>query len=190
MLKKLQFFALIISIFAIIYSVNLSKQADIFNSVLRLHVIAHSDDLEDQNLKLAVKNEVVKYMQEEFADLEDVTSAKAVAERNKDYIQAAAEAEVKRQGYEYPVRVDIGRFDFPIKSYGNLVFPPGNYDAVRVVIGEGRGRNWWCVLFPPLCLVSTSDKGLSFDNPREAKISFKCLELLSTGNKKTHEIIK
>jgi len=184
MVKKLRLLTLVISILALIYFLDLFKQPAVLDSVLRLHVIANSDSLADQNLKLAVKDAVVKYMQEQFTTVEDINSAKELAEKNRDYIQAVAEAEVARQGYAYPVRVEIGRFDFPLKSYGNLIFPPGSYDAVRVIIGEGQGRNWWCVLFPPLCLVSSSDKGLSLDSPREAKISFKCLELLSGETKK------
>jgi stage II sporulation protein R len=152
-------------------------------SVLRLHVIANSDDPEDQNLKLAVKDNIVALMQDEFIDIKDADQARQLAEQDIPEIQAVAEAKIKALGYDYPVQVMVGEYDFPTKSYGNLVFPPGRYQAVRVIIGEGQGKNWWCVLFPPLCLVSAADKGLSLDTPQHAQITFKCLELLPQGVK-------
>ena len=152
-------------------------------SVLRLHVIANSDGLEDQNLKLAVKDEIVTLMKQEFTDLEDAEQATQLAREAIPLIQAVAEAKIKDLGYDYPVQVKVGEYDFPTKSYGNLVFPPGRYQAVRVIIGEGQGKNWWCVLFPPLCLVSSGDEGLSLNRPQNAQITFKCLELLPRGVK-------
>jgi len=152
-------------------------------SVLRLHVIANSDDLEDQNLKLAVKDEIVTLMKQEFIDVKDADDARQLAEQDIPLIQAAAQAKITDLGYDYPVQVMVGEYDFPAKSYGNLVFPPGRYQAVRVIIGEGEGKNWWCVLFPPLCLVSSGDEGLSLNRPQQAQITFKCLELLPRGVK-------
>jgi stage II sporulation protein R len=151
------------------------------NSVLRLHVIANSDDTADQNLKLAVKDDIVAFMKNKFVDVKDADEARQLAEQDIPLIQAVAEAKIKSLGYNYPVQVMVGEYDFPTKSYGNLVFPQGRYQAVRVIIGEGRGKNWWCVLFPPLCLVSAQDQGLSFDRPEQAEITFKCLELLPRG---------
>jgi len=152
-------------------------------SVLRLHVIANSDDLEDQNLKLAVKDDIVAFMKDEFTNLNDANQARQLALQDIPQIQAVAEAKIKALGYDYPVQVMVGEYDFPTKSYGNLVFPQGRYQAVRVIIGEGQGKNWWCVLFPPLCMVSSQDKGLSLDKPQHAQITFKCLELLPRGVK-------
>lgn len=153
------------------------------NAVLRFHVIANSDDPEDQMLKLAVKDEIVKMMKNEFQGIEDVSEAKKIAVQKIPEIRTVAENTIKESGCNYPVNVSVGEYMFPVKSYGNLIFPQGKYQAVRVIIGEGKGKNWWCVLFPPLCLVSTSDKGLSLDSPQEMEISFKCLELLPAGVK-------
>jgi len=161
----------------------LSQGQPLEKSVLRLHVIANSDDLEDQNLKLAVKDDIVTLMKQQFTDINDADQARQLAEQDIPQIQATAEAKIKALGYDYPVQVMVGEYDFPTKSYGNLVFPPGRYQAVRVIIGEGQGKNWWCVLFPPLCLVSSGDKGLSLDQPQHAQITFKCLELLPRGVK-------
>ena len=152
-------------------------------SVLRLHVIANSDDPADQALKLAVKDDIVTFMQQEFVGLKDVDEARQLAQQDIPYIQAAARARIEASGYNYPVEVKVGEYDFPTKSYGNLVFPPGKYQAVRVIIGEGQGKNWWCVLFPPLCLVSSTEQGMSLNSPQQAQITFKCLELLPRGVK-------
>lgn len=156
-------------------------------SVLRLHVIANSDDPADQSLKLQVKDEIVKTMRVRLGEAKDAHEARQIAVQEMPEIKQAAEHVIKEQGYDYGVKVYVGQFNFPTKSYGDLVFPQGNYQAVRVVIGEGRGKNWWCVLFPPLCLVSSTDKGLSLSTPREAQVSFKCLELLPKGVKLGHK---
>lgn len=153
------------------------------DSVLRLHVIANSDNREDQALKLKVKDEIVKLMREEFKVAKSEEEAVLIAKKNREEIKKVALRVIEEEGFSYPVEVYIDKFEFPVKSYGNLVFPAGEYEAVKVVIGEGEGKNWWCVLFPPLCLVSSSDKGLSLDSPEEAKVTLKCLELLPKGVK-------
>jgi stage II sporulation protein R len=151
--------------------------------VLRLHVIANSDNPADQALKLEVKDCIVTTMGQEFAQVKNAEEARAIALNKQDEIQELAESIVASRGYDYPVAVYIGQFDFPTKSYGNVVFPQGRYEAVRVVLGEGEGKNWWCVLFPPLCMVSSSDQGLSLDSPAQAQVSLKCLELIPRGMK-------
>jgi len=158
-----------------------AQEQNLADSVLRLHVIANSDGPADQALKLAVKDDIVQFMKEEFIDTSNAAEAKQLAEKDIPKIKAVAEAKIREQGYDYPVEVYVGEFDFPTKSYGNMVFPQGKYQAVRVVIGEGQGKNWWCVLFPPLCLVSSGDRGMSLNSPQEAQITFKCLELIPQG---------
>ena len=152
-------------------------------NVLRLHVVANSDSPADQALKLEIKDRIVSQMGEEFKDIDSAQEARRIAISKKSEIKAVAETIVTSRGYDYPVEVYVGEFEFPTKSYGNLVFPQGRYEAVRVVLGEGGGKNWWCVLFPPLCMVSSSDKGLSLARPAEAQVSLKCLELLPQGVK-------
>lgn len=160
-----------------------AQESKLTDSVLRLHVIANSDDPVDQALKLAVKDEIVAYMKASFIETRDADQAKALAQEKLPQIKAIAEKKIRESGYDYPVEVFVGEFDFPTKSYGNLVLPQGRYQAVRVVIGEGQGKNWWCVLFPPLCMVSSQDRGLSMSSPQEAQVSLKCLELLPRGAK-------
>ncbi len=157
------------------------QEPKVNQEVLRLHVIANSDSIEDQQLKLKVKDRIVKLMQVEFKELNNSEEAFLLAEQKIPDLKTEAEKIVHAEGYEYPVDVYVGNYDFPVKSYGNIIFPAGNYQAVKIIIGEGKGKNWWCVLFPPLCLVSSSDKGLSLDSPQEAEVTFKCLELIPKG---------
>lgn len=149
--------------------------------VLRLHVIANSDDPEDQAVKLEVKDHIVAMMRRDFSQTGSAAEARRLAVKEREAIKAEAESVLTARGYHYPVAVYIGEFEFPTKSYGNVVLPQGEYQAVRVVLGNGQGKNWWCVLFPPLCMVSSSDKGLSLSSPQEAEVSLKCLELLPKG---------
>jgi stage II sporulation protein R len=161
----------------------LEKGEPLADAVLRLHVIANSDEPADQILKLAVKDAVVQKMSNEFRETADAREAKMLAVKNIPEIKKTAESIINAEGYDYPVEIYVGEYEFPTKSYGNIIFPQGEYQAVRVVIGEGKGKNWWCVLFPPLCLMSSSEEGLSMSSPEEAQISFKCLELLPKGVK-------
>lgn len=158
-----------------------AQESRLDHSVLRLHVVANSDAPADQALKMAVKDEIVRYLQAEFSHINDVDEAQAMAQKNRGQIEKIAQQKIKTSGYDYPVEVTIGEFAFPLKSYGNMVFPAGEYQAVRVVIGKGAGKNWWCVLFPPLCLVSSADRGMSLQSVSEAQVTFKCLELLPQG---------
>jgi len=126
------------------------------NSVFRLHVIANSDSQEDQNLKYIVRDNLIEYMN----TLVDNTSSKeevvAIANSHKDDFYNIAKQTILENGCDYDVNVEIGNFDFPTKSYGDISFPSGYYDALRVKIGKAEGANWWCVMFPPLCFVNIS----------------------------------
>ncbi len=171
----------IILLFALGYIYEDIRGISLSEDVLRLHVIAHSDNPSDQQLKLEVKDQVVAQMRAALVDAVSATEAQEIAIREIPAIKQCAEETIAARGYDYTVNVEIGRHDFPTKSYGNLVFPAGQYQAVRVIIGEGQGKNWWCVLFPPLCMVSSSDQGLSLDSPEKAEVSLKFLKFLPKG---------
>lgn len=158
-----------------------NRSVPLEDSVFRLHVIANSDDPADQALKMAVKDDIVSLMQQEFTEVANADEARQLAQADIPLIESAARNRIIANGYDYPVSVKVGEYEFPAKSYGNLVFPPGQYQALRVVIGEGQGKNWWCVLFPPLCLVSSNGQGLGLNSPQQAQITFKCLELIPRG---------
>ena len=129
---------------------------DIENSVFRLHVIANSDSLEDQNLKYIIRDKVLEYINSISKNLSSKEEVINLAKENINEIKKIAEEVIKENGYDYTVTLDIGNFEFPTKTYGDISFPAGFYDALKIQIGEAKGRNWWCVMFPPLCFVDVT----------------------------------
>ena len=136
------------------YSENVNS--GLSDNLIRLHVIANSDMPEDQQLKRDVRDVILAYMKDEFEKFENVEDAKLQLSKNLDKIKAISEEEIKRQNKNYSVNVMLGEFPFPTKMYGDVTLPAGTYQALRVVIGEGEGQNWWCVMFPPLCFVDAT----------------------------------
>ncbi len=130
-----------------------SIQEGIAQKVLRFHVIANSDREEDQQLKLKVKDTLVESLSPQLKDLEDITMVRAAVSERLSEIKKIAEAVIQQQGYHYTVTVSLERCYFPLKVYGAYTFPPGYYEALLVRIGKAEGKNWWCVMFPPLCFV-------------------------------------
>lgn len=120
--------------------------------LLRLHVVAQSDDPTDQALKLKVRDEILTLIDPLLADCQSVEESRQAVIGHLDEIRRVAESRIRAEGYTYTAYPEVGRFHFPKKVYGNLTAPAGEYEALRVVIGEGQGANWWCVLYPPLCL--------------------------------------
>ena len=130
--------------------------SDIADSVFRLHVIANSDSVEDQNLKYKVRDELLEYMNTISKNCSSKEEVIELAMEHEDDFQEIANQVVKENGYSYNVSIKIGNFSFPTKYYGDISLPAGNYDALRVEIGEASGQNWWCVMFPPLCFVDVT----------------------------------
>lgn len=135
----------------------------ITEDVFRLHVIANSDSDEDQALKLRVRNAVLEASADIFGGAVSAADAKQLSEENLQLFEAAAAAEIAASGYDYPVRCEVGTVHFDRRVYGSAELPEGDYSALRVIIGDGEGRNWWCVMFPALCLpaVTNTDEVLS-----------------------------
>ena len=127
-------------------------------NVVRLHILANSDSTEDQALKLKVRDAVL----EVSADWQEVAStpeeALALAESRLPQLQAVAEQTVAAEGYDYPVKAEVCRMYFTTRQYDTLTLPAGMYDAVRLSIGEAEGQNWWCVMYPPLCVGAATDR--------------------------------
>ncbi|PKM80670.1 MAG: stage II sporulation protein R [Firmicutes bacterium HGW-Firmicutes-14] len=126
------------------------------NNLIRFHVIANSDSERDQALKRKIRDLIISRMTPEFEKAKSAEDARRIARQHLEEIRSVALEEIKAWGEEYPVEVQQGNFEFPAKTYGRLTLPAGNYEAVRVIIGQGQGANWWCVLFPPLCFVDVS----------------------------------
>ncbi len=142
------------TICAVSYAQNIST--DIANSVFRLHVIANSDSQEDQNLKYKVRDNLLSYMNKICKNAQSKSEAIEIAKKHENDFKNIALETIKNEGYSYNVKINIGNFEFPTKHYGDISLPSGYYDALRVEIGEAKGQNWWCVMFPPLCFVDVS----------------------------------
>lgn len=132
------------------------------NNLIRFHVLAHSNSAPDQLLKYQVRDVIIDLMAGRFQNAGDIDRARQITVDSLEDIKDAAEHHIRAQGYDYPVQVTLGDYPFPAKTYhtggqeegaGDLTLPAGTYEAVRVVIGAGKGANWWCILFPPLCFV-------------------------------------
>lgn len=124
--------------------------------IFRLHVIANSDSVEDQAAKLAVRDAILGYER----DMWDVSSARETKARLMEDgagLCAAIDTALAQYGMDYGAELHMGRYDFPDKEYAGVVYPAGEYEALRVILGEGKGKNWWCVMFPPLCIVEAPD---------------------------------
>lgn len=125
----------------------------ISEKIIRLHVLANSDDEADQVLKLKVKDEVVKRFGNVFASAKDKVDAEELIKENFDNIREVALEVIEEEGYDYDVHVYLADSMFPTKVYKDLTFPAGMYEALRIDIGAAEGKNWWCVMYPPLCFV-------------------------------------
>jgi len=126
------------------------------NSVFRLHVIANSDSIEDQNLKYIVRDNLLNYMNQICSYCKTKEEALQLVIENKEQFKKIAQNTIYSEGYSYNVNINIGSFEFPTKTYGDISLPAGSYDALRVEIGAATGQNWWCVMFPPLCFVDVT----------------------------------
>ncbi|MDR1003226.1 MAG: stage II sporulation protein R [Oscillospiraceae bacterium] len=129
---------------------------EIRGSVLRLHILANSDSEEDQSLKLKVRDRLLAETEELFSGAESKEEAIALAEKSVALLTLAAEDEIRKQGYNYGVTVKIAPSYFNTRTYGDVTLPAGEYEAVKVEIGSAKGQNWWCVMFPGMCLPAAS----------------------------------
>ena len=135
----------------------LGSRDAIADKVVRLHVLANSDSEEDQALKLQVRDRVLDRATEVLEQSENRDQAEERLTGALPELESLAAAEIAANGYDYPVTVRLEETEFPTREYDGFSLPAGEYLALRVVIGEGGGRNWWCVVFPPLCTTAASD---------------------------------
>ena len=174
------------NICAISYAQNIST--DIASSVFRLHVIANSDSKEDQDLKYKVRDNLLKYMNKICKDCTSKEDAISLVEKNKDIFKQIALDTIRNEGFSYDVNINIGNFEFPTKNYGDISLPAGLYDALRVEIGEAKGQNWWCVMFPPLCFVDISSGVVPEESKEVLQDNLTEEEFALISNKSSDEI--
>lgn len=168
------------------------EQANLAGRMVRLHVIANSDSQEDQDLKLQVRDAVLTQASAYLAGVEDAQQAARVLESHLTELAQAGQEVVTAQGYDYAVTATVDVSHFPTKYYEGFALPAGNYRALRVSIGAAEGHNWWCVVFPTLCVstatdwqdtavsggLTEEDVGLMSEADEGYVLRFKCLELL------------
>ncbi len=175
--------------------VPVSGEHRIYEDVLRLHVIAESDRAEDQTLKLRVRDAVLACVSEKFEDCASFAEANAAAGEMMDEIQTAAETCVRENGGKCRVTVELSPEKYPRRDYGSACLPAGVYQSLRVTLGEGEGKNWWCVLFPTVCVrfaegaaeesayiaagFTPEEYRIITEDSGEWKIKFRILEILS-----------
>lgn len=189
-------FLLMCYIFTCAFSYVNAVSSEISSNVFRLHVIANSNSDEDQALKYIVRDSVLEYMRKITTNVDSKEEIIRIVEENKDNFHDVAISTIENEGYNYDVTVEIGNFEFPTKTYGDISLPCGYYDALKIEIGEAEGKNWWCVMFPPLCFVDITSAVVPDDsknilesnldeeeydlismNSTEMEIKFKIVEL-------------
>ena len=149
--------AMLLSLFVTV-QVAAKKEAmveELSREVFRFHVLANSDSPSDQALKMSVKEAVISYMKESLGESRDVEDTKEWARGHLAEIEEEARKTMQGQGYGYSVKAKVTTCEFPEKVYGDIIFPAGTYEALRVEIGQAEGQNWWCVLYPNLCFVDS-----------------------------------
>lgn len=144
-------------------------QTDIADEVIRFHILANSDSEEDQKLKLKVKNEIINMLEPGLRASSSKAETKAYIIENLDKIEEKAAEVIKTEGYTYDVKAELAYSDFPTKAYGDIKLPCGEYEALRILIGNAQGQNWWCVMFPPLCFVDAAAKEVPDENKKQLK---------------------
>jgi stage II sporulation protein R len=131
---------------------------NINNKIFRLHVLANSDSIEDQQLKLKVRDRILADSNEKFSGASSKENAKQAAILSMEDIKNCAQDEIQKLGYNYPVEISVTNSLFNTRNYGDITLPAGKYDALKISIGEGKGKNWWCVLYPVVCISAASEK--------------------------------
>ena len=133
-------------------------EEEIYDTVVRLHVLANSDTAEDQALKLKVRDAILAVTSPLVEGCTTQAEAMEALNNHLPELEAAASTVIQAEGYDYPVAVLLGEEDYPTRTYESCAFPAGTYVSLRVCIGDAEGQNWWCCLFPPLCLSAATAK--------------------------------
>ena len=177
---------ILIFIYIFLLSINYTQAVslNLSDSVFRLHIIANSDSSDDQNLKLKVRDNIIDYMNTLTENTSNKDELISIASNHLNTFKEIALNTIKDNGYNYNVNIEIGNFYFPTKSYSNISFPAGNYDALKIEIGKAIGQNWWCVLFPPLCFVNSTTGIVPEDSKNILKenMDSESYKLINEGN--------
>lgn len=171
MKKSLLLSLLLIFLFCtFIFTLMLSYSKTMFNNIsndfLRLHIIANSDSKEDQMIKYEIRDAVLQYMSPYLENVSDKNSAIEILNKHIDELEKIATNISEKNGYNLPINLSISNCYFPAKTYGNITLPEGNYDALKIEIGKSEGQNWWCVMYPCLCIIDSSNSEFSYTSEK------------------------
>ena len=159
-MKKIFVFTPIFLICVLIYSVfipTVNKAERISDNVFRLHIIANSDSNDDQALKLLVRDKVLELSKTLYNGCETVSDAVMITENNLTEIKDTAQKVIAFNNYEYEAKAYVTEEYFDTRYYDNFKLPAGEYNSLKIIIGEGKGKNWWCVMFPSVCLTGCTE---------------------------------
>ncbi|MBS5823598.1 MAG: stage II sporulation protein R [Clostridium argentinense] len=136
---------------------------EISSKLIRFHVIANSDNENDQALKLKIRDKVLEYVSPKLNDSNSIEESRKILAMEDENILNIAREVINENGYSYDVESTLSKEYFPVKTYGNITLPQGKYEAYRIIIGSGEGQNWWCVMFPPLCFVDVTKGSIAYE---------------------------
>lgn len=170
---------------------NITKEkGDVSSKIVRFHCVANSDSSDDQKVKLEVRDAVLNDMGNKLQDVKTREESLTIIENSLPEIEGTANDILLKEGKNYKARAYLGEFNFPVKNYSDITLPSGEYTALRIVLGDGNGRNWWCVMFPPLCFIDIT-RGLT-DEETDVRLNDvltkKEVDSITTTNSENKEI--
>ena len=185
-LKKLLIIFILFLLYFIFNSISYSYSIsnDLEENLFRLHIIANSDSEEDQNLKLFVRDNVVNFLKKyKFSNKKELIN---FLNEHSAELNEVIKSSIVQKGYNYSFTIEIGNSFFPQKKYENIILPSGYYDGLKIKIGKAEGKNWWCVLFPPMCLINESTCELPEESELilENSLSEECNSIVSSDTQK------
>jgi len=199
---KIRLIILIISFISVIGAMTVCINAEVNKihkaiedykeKLIRFHVIANSDNNEDQELKLKVRDNIISYLKPKLENSDSISESEEIIKSEYENLYKISRETVKENGYDYDISVGIEYSNFPTKQYSNVVLPAGEYKALKVIIGEGKGKNWWCVMFPPLCFVD-EENGIideETDSKLQSVLDEEEYELITSENKTEVNTVK
>lgn len=185
-LKKLLIIFILFLLYFIFNSISYSYSIsnDLEKNLFRLHIIANSDSEEDQNLKLYVRDNIINYLKKyQFSNKNELIN---FLNEHSAELNEVIKSSIVQKGYNYSFTIEIGNSFFPQKKYENIILPSGYYDGLKIKIGKAEGKNWWCVLFPPMCLINKSTCELPEESELilENSLSEECNSIVSSDTQK------
>ena len=158
------------------------------DKLIRFHVLANSDSEVDQKLKLKVRDEVIKYLQPLLKESNGIKESEKIILSEGENIKRISKNIISKNGYNYEVKVNLEYSKFPAKQYSNIVLPAGEYKALRIILGDGEGKNWWCVMFPPLCFIDVTKGQVAYDETEKKMKDVLSEEEFKSVNKKENNV--